>query len=377
MKFYINDNFKKNEINKKNVFKLGYRLNKSIPLKNVKKIKSNYARECLQTLNKLEVLSQPNRKWYQGRVFKLICALVLFVGIIGIMNLTKIKTLTVIVDGETKQVRTKHFYTPIYVNKVKERFNLDDFKIDTDMGNFVVNDAVLNINSLKKLEIKTKKEKREISTYSNSLKEFLDEYNQGKKENYVDLKNLGKEDKILLKNVNSLNLVDRKVKVKDKEETIAYKTEYVEDKNLASGEKKVKQKGVNGKVIYTYENVYLDGKKSQSKKVLKKTVVKKKNEIILLGTKVSKSNENIKGNVWDRLAKCESGGNWHTNTGNGYYGGLQFSKPTWDSVASVVGVSASYPHLASKEDQIKAATYLQKRSGWGQWPACTSALGLR
>lgn len=76
--------------------------------------------------------------------------------------------------------------------------------------------------------------------------------------------------------------------------------------------------------------------------------------------------------VWDRLAQCESGGNWAINTGNGYFGGLQFTLGTWQSLGGV-----GYPHQASKAEQIKRAQMLQARSGWGQWPACTSKLGLR
>lgn len=78
------------------------------------------------------------------------------------------------------------------------------------------------------------------------------------------------------------------------------------------------------------------------------------------------------GGVWDRLAACESGGNWSTNTGNGYYGGLQFSQTTWRAV----GGSGS-PHQASKAEQINRGKILQQRSGWGQWPACSVKLGLR
>jgi hypothetical protein len=78
------------------------------------------------------------------------------------------------------------------------------------------------------------------------------------------------------------------------------------------------------------------------------------------------------GSVWDRLAQCESGGNWSINTGNGYYGGLQFTLSTWRSVGG-----SGYPHQASREEQIARAEILQARSGWGQWPACTAKLGLR
>lgn len=78
------------------------------------------------------------------------------------------------------------------------------------------------------------------------------------------------------------------------------------------------------------------------------------------------------GSVWDRLAACESGGNWSINTGNGYYGGLQFTLSTWQSVGGT-----GYPHQHSRAEQIKRGKILQARSGWGQWPACTAKLGLR
>ena len=76
--------------------------------------------------------------------------------------------------------------------------------------------------------------------------------------------------------------------------------------------------------------------------------------------------------VWDRLANCESTGNWAANTGNGYYGGLQFSLPTWRAYGG-----AGYPHQTSRTEQIRIATKLQASRGWGQWPACSRILGLR
>ena len=78
------------------------------------------------------------------------------------------------------------------------------------------------------------------------------------------------------------------------------------------------------------------------------------------------------GSVWDRLAACEAGGNWAANTGNGYYGGLQFTLSTWRSLGG-----SGLPSQASREEQISRAQALQARSGWGQWPACTAKLGLR
>lgn len=76
--------------------------------------------------------------------------------------------------------------------------------------------------------------------------------------------------------------------------------------------------------------------------------------------------------TWDRLAGCESDGNWALNTGNGYYGGLQFSLATWQEVGG-----AGYPHQASREEQIQRGRILQARYGWGQWPYCARQLGYR
>lgn len=76
--------------------------------------------------------------------------------------------------------------------------------------------------------------------------------------------------------------------------------------------------------------------------------------------------------VWDRLARCESGGNWSINTGNGYYGGLQFSLSSWRAVGG-----SGLPSQASKAEQIARAQMLQARQGWGAWPACTAKLGIR
>jgi hypothetical protein len=74
--------------------------------------------------------------------------------------------------------------------------------------------------------------------------------------------------------------------------------------------------------------------------------------------------------TWERLAQCESGGNWAMNAGNGYYGGLQFSLATWRSVGG-----AGYPHQASKAEQIRRGKILQAQAGWAQWPGCSRALG--
>ncbi|MDR6978721.1 nucleoid-associated protein YgaU [Streptomyces sp. 3330] len=77
--------------------------------------------------------------------------------------------------------------------------------------------------------------------------------------------------------------------------------------------------------------------------------------------------------VWDRIAQCESGGNWSINTGNGYYGGLQFSAGTWRAYGGTA--YASTADKASKAQQISVATKVQNAQGWGAWPTCSARAG--
>jgi resuscitation-promoting factor RpfA len=69
--------------------------------------------------------------------------------------------------------------------------------------------------------------------------------------------------------------------------------------------------------------------------------------------------------AWDNMAICESGGNWAADTGNGYYGGLQFSQSTWEAYGGT-----GNPAAASREQQIDIAKKVQAAQGWQAWPAC-------
>ena len=73
---------------------------------------------------------------------------------------------------------------------------------------------------------------------------------------------------------------------------------------------------------------------------------------------------------WDAIAQCESGGNWGINTGNGFYGGLQFSPATWTSNGG-----SGMPHQASREEQIRVAEKVYRSQGIGAWPSCGNAAG--
>jgi hypothetical protein len=76
--------------------------------------------------------------------------------------------------------------------------------------------------------------------------------------------------------------------------------------------------------------------------------------------------------VWDRLAMCESHGNWATNTGNGYFGGIQFDLRTWRAYGGV-----GLPSAASRSVQIAVAERLRAARGYQPWPVCSRVVGLR
>ena len=73
---------------------------------------------------------------------------------------------------------------------------------------------------------------------------------------------------------------------------------------------------------------------------------------------------------WDAVAQCESGGNWNTNTGNGFYGGLQFTQSTWKAYGG-----AGSPQTASREQQIAVAERVLQGQGIGAWPVCGKKAG--
>jgi LysM repeat protein len=79
--------------------------------------------------------------------------------------------------------------------------------------------------------------------------------------------------------------------------------------------------------------------------------------------------------VWDKLAQCESSGNWAINTGNGYFGGVQFHPQTWRGFGGAE--FAPMAHQATRAEQVVVAERVLAKQGWGAWPACSRKLGIR
>jgi uncharacterized protein YabE (DUF348 family) len=135
--------------------------------------------------------------------------------------------------------------------------------------------------------------------------------------------------------------------------------------SMAAGTVKVTTRGVNGARNVTYRIVRHNGGIYSKTVVTQHLLSNPKAQVEEVGTKPAAVD--VSGNTaWDRIAQCESGGNWHINTGNGYYGGLQFSLSTWDAYGGQQ--FAARPDLASRDQQITVANRVKAaQGGYGAW----------
>lgn len=167
-------------------------------------------------------------------------------------------------------------------------------------------------------------------------------------------------------------------------ETLPHSTTEVPDAQMFEGEKKVTTAGVDGERTRVFAVTVVDGREV-SRTLVSETVTREPvGEAVAIGTKKRPAPEAAKpangsgaapsSGTWAALAQCESGGNWHINNGNGYYGGLQFSSGSWLGAGG--GAYAPVASDATPEQQIAVAEKLRANGGWGHWPSCAAKLGL-
>jgi uncharacterized protein YabE (DUF348 family) len=222
-----------------------------------------------------------------------------------------------------------------------------------------------------KLEIAGKKPvKKELTALT--VKDALKEMDVKVDKRDIVKPGLGKEledgDRVVFTDI---RVVTKKVKG----ETLGFDTIEREDSSMAEGETEVVRAGDAGSRDVTYKRTFRNGKLVATKIVSQKVLEQPRDKIVVVGTKepAPAANYASGSTVWDQLAQCESGGNWAINTGNGYYGGLQFSLSTWQAYGG-----SGLPSENSRETQIMIAERVRAADGGGysSWPACSQALGL-
>ncbi|AOS61540.1 resuscitation-promoting factor [Actinoalloteichus hymeniacidonis] len=161
------------------------------------------------------------------------------------------------------------------------------------------------------------------------------------------------------------------------EREIEPELEEIEDPEILEGEEEVEEEGVPGVELVTYRVVTVNGAETEREEISVETITESEPRIVRIGTKEPEVPEIDDEEVWDRLAQCESTGNWQIISSNGlYYGGLQFGLPTWNAYGG--GEYATYPNEATREQQIAVAIKLRDANGgrYNSWPHCASQLGL-
>jgi uncharacterized protein YabE (DUF348 family) len=149
-------------------------------------------------------------------------------------------------------------------------------------------------------------------------------------------------------------------------ETMPFRTIRREDSSMAAGTTDTVRAGRTGLRDVTYKVVRHNG--TVVKRIVLRQQVHRKPvaAIVEVGTKPAAANHAGGNSAWDRIAACESGGNWAANTGNGYYGGLQFSLGTWRAYGGT-----GRPDQHSRAEQIAVAERVRAaEGGYGAWPVC-------
>ncbi|GAB2746077.1 resuscitation-promoting factor [Amycolatopsis magusensis] len=230
------------------------------------------------------------------------------------------------------------------------------------------------------LEIKTLKnvtlydggsEPRQVQTNAVTAKEFFGELQL----------TIGPEDKVdggldyKLTDGAEVHVSRTGVTVINENEEIPPPVEEIKDDTLDKGKTVVEEEGEAGSKNVTYRVTKENDKEVAREKLSEEITKEAKPKKVRVGTKKAAVPAVSGGAVWDKLAHCESTGNWAANTGNGYYGGLQFNASTWKAYGG--GQYAALPHQATREQQIAVATKLRDdRGGYGAWPHCSKKLGL-
>jgi resuscitation-promoting factor RpfB len=134
--------------------------------------------------------------------------------------------------------------------------------------------------------------------------------------------------------------------------------------------------GMAGTQDVTYAVATVNGVETGRLPVANVVVIPARDGLIRIGAKPGTEVPPVaEASAWDALSGCEAGGNWAINTGNGFYGGVQFDQNTWERNGGLR--YAQRADLATREEQIAIAEITRARQGWGAWPVCSGRLGVR
>ncbi|HUH72087.1 MAG TPA: resuscitation-promoting factor [Mycobacterium sp.] len=148
----------------------------------------------------------------------------------------------------------------------------------------------------------------------------------------------------------------------------------VEDPEMNMSRQVVEDPGSPGTQDVTFAVATVNGVETGRLPVANTVVTPARDAVVRVGTKPGTDVPAVTdGSIWDAISGCEAGGNWAINTGNGYYGGVQFDQGTWERNGGLR--FALRADLATREEQIAIAEVTRQRQGWGAWPVCSGRAG--
>jgi len=306
------------------------------------------------------------------------------------------RLLNLTVDGVTSEVYT----TARSVDEALDQlgFRQSQLEVSASRGERVPVDGMdLTINTPRLITLTIDGQTREVVTTATDVEDFLDE--QGLDVSPQDWTSLYRTQPLL----DRMRLQVIRVAVLDFPvvEPLPFTVTDTPDDTLFVGEREVDTPGVLGERFVNYRVTTHDGVEVARHEVAIRINVAPVNEVARVGTKPRPSTPTSSstpsssptpssgggdtrseggantgappppragGLNWDALARCEAGGNWAINTGNGYYGGLQYDRQTW--LGNGGGAYAPLPHLATREQQIAVGEVTFAARGSSPWPAC-------
>jgi resuscitation-promoting factor RpfB len=148
----------------------------------------------------------------------------------------------------------------------------------------------------------------------------------------------------------------------------------IEDPGMNVSRQVVEDPGSPGTQDVTFAVATVNGVETGRLPVANTVITPAREAVVRVGTKPGTDVPPVSnGSIWDAIAGCEAGGNWAINTGNGYYGGVQFDQGTWERNGGLR--FAPRADLATREEQIAVAEVTRERQGWGAWPVCSGRAG--
>ncbi len=143
----------------------------------------------------------------------------------------------------------------------------------------------------------------------------------------------------------------------------------IEDPTMNMSRQVVEDPGTPGIQDVTFAVSKVNGVETGRLPVANTVIVPARDSVLRVGAKPGTEVPPVSnGPIWDAISRCEAGGNWAINTGNGYYGGVQFDQNTWERNGGLR--YAGRADLATREEQIAIAEVTRSRQGWGAWPVC-------